>query len=171
MSRMKLAFAVAIAVVVLAACGRTAPPPAAAGAAATAKAVPDFTLTDVDGKEFHLADTNGTVRLVDFWATWCAPCREEIPMFKDLHTAYASKGFHLVGIAMDDEGASVVKPFVDQNKLPYLTLIGNNAVAESFGGVVGLPSAFLIDRDGKIVDSWVGAVPRSVLEKRIQSLL
>jgi peroxiredoxin len=167
MPRITLARPLAIAVLVLAACGRAAPPPAAVAA----KSVPDFTLTDVEGKEFHLADTNGTVRLVDFWATWCAPCREEIPMFKDLHAAYGSKGFHLVGIAMDDEGASVVKRFVDENKLPYLTLIGNNAVAESFGGVVGLPSAFLIDRDGKIVDSWVGAVPRSVLEKRIQSLL
>ena len=159
----------AIAVLVLAACGRAAPPPVAA--TATAKTVPDFTLTDVEGKEFHLADTNGTVRLVDFWATWCAPCREEIPMFKDLHAAYGPKGFHLVGIAMDDEGVSVVKPFVDENKLPYPTLIGNSAVAESFGPLVGLPSAFLIDRNGKIVDSWVGAVPRSVLEKRIQSLL
>jgi len=169
MPRLTVARPLAIAVLVLAACGRAAPPPAAG--AASAKSVPEFTLTDVEGKEFHLADTNGTVRLVDFWATWCAPCREEIPMFKDLHATYAAQGFHLVGIAMDDEGVSVVKPFVDENKLPYPTLIGNNAVAESFGGVVGLPSAFLVDRNGKIVDSWVGAVPRSVLEKRIKSLL
>jgi len=150
---------------ILLGCGRSAPPPAAVTSA------PDFTLTDVDGKVFRLADTKGSVRLVDFWATWCAPCREEIPMFKDFHALYGSKGFTLVGIAMDDEGLSKVKPFVDENKLPYLTLIGNEAVAESFGGLVGFPSAFLIDREGRIVDSWVGAVPRAVLEKRIQSLL
>lgn len=92
-------------------------------------------------------------------------------MFKDFHALYGSKGFTLVGIAMDDEGLAKVKPFVDENQLPYLTLIGNEAVAESFGGLVGFPSAFLIDREGRIVDSWVGAVPRAVLEKRIQSLL
>jgi len=146
-------------------CGRGAPPPAAITTA------PDFTLNDIDGKVFRLADTKGTVRLVDFWATWCAPCREEIPMFKDLHALYGAKGFTLVGIAMDDEGVPTVKPFVEEAKLPYVTLIGNEAVAESFGGIVGFPSAFLIDRDGRIVDSWVGAVPRAVLEKRIQSLL
>jgi peroxiredoxin len=146
-------------------CGRSAPPPAAVTTA------PDFTLTDVDGKVFRLADTKGTVRLVDFWATWCAPCREEIPMFKEFHALYGAKGLTLVGIAMDDEGLPKVKPFVDEEKLPYVTLIGNDAVADAFGGLVGFPSAFLIDREGRIVDSWVGAVPRAVLEKRIQSLL
>jgi len=154
-----------VAMALLAGCARSAPPPAAVTSA------PEFTLTDVEGKVFRLADTKGTVRLVDFWATWCAPCREEIPMFKDFHALYGSKGFTLVGIAMDDEGLAKVKPFVDENQLPYLTLIGNEAVAESFGGLVGFPSAFLIDREGRIVDSWVGAVPRAVLEKRIQSLL
>jgi peroxiredoxin len=92
-------------------------------------------------------------------------------MFKDLHATYGPKGFTLVGIAMDDEGEAKVKPFVDEQKLPYLTLIGDDKVAESFGGLVGFPTAFLIDREGHIVDSWVGAVPRPVLEKRIQSLL
>jgi len=147
-------------------CGKSAAPPAAAVTTA-----PDFELTDVNGKVFRLADTKGTVRLVDFWATWCAPCREEIPMFKDLHALYGPKGFQLVGIAMDDEGLAIVKPFVDELKLPYLTLIGNERVAESFGGLVGFPSAFLVDREGHIVETWVGAVPRPILEKRIQSLL
>ncbi len=149
----------------VAACGRSAPAPDAV------KTVPDFELTGVDGKIFRLADTKGTVRLVDFWATWCAPCVEEIPMFKDLHALYGPKGLTLVGIAMDDEGLSKVKPFVDELKLPYPTLIGNESVATSFGGIVGFPSAFLVDREGRIVESWVGAVPRAVLEKRIQSLL
>ena len=132
---------------------------------------PEFELKDVEGRAFRFSDTKGTVRLVDFWATWCAPCREEIPMFKDLHAAYGPKGFTLVGIAMDDEGAEKVKPYVDELKIPYVTLIGNDAVATSFGGIVGFPSKFLIDREGRIVDSWVGVVPRAVLEKRIQSLL
>jgi cytochrome c biogenesis protein CcmG/thiol:disulfide interchange protein DsbE len=139
--------------------------------AADAKTAPDFELKDVDGKPFRFSDGKGTVRLVDFWATWCAPCREEVPMFKELHATYGSKGFTLVGIAMDDEGVEKVKPFVDELKLPYVTLIGNETVATSFGGLVGFPSKFLVDREGHIVDSWVGVVPRAVLEKRIQSLL
>jgi peroxiredoxin len=146
----------------------------ACGGAPASKPVttaPDFTLKDVRGNVFRLSDAKGTVRLVDFWTTWCAPCREEIPMFKDLHAVYGSKGFMLVGIAMDDEGLEKVGPFVDSAKIPYLTLIGNESVATSFGGVVGFPTKFLIDREGRIVESWVGPVPRAVLEKRIQALL
>ena len=143
---------------------------AKAPAQAVTKA-PEFELKDVQGKTFRLSDTKGQVRLVDFWATWCAPCREEIPMFKELHALYGSKGFTLVGIAMDDEGLEKVKPFVDENKIDYLTLIGNQDVADSFGGIVGFPSKFLVDREGRIVDSWVGEVPRSVLESRIKALL
>jgi thiol-disulfide isomerase/thioredoxin len=139
--------------------------------AAKVTTAPEFTLKDVEGHDFHMSDAKGTVRLVDFWATWCAPCREEIPMFKELHAAYGAKGFTLVGIAMDDEGAAIVKPYVDEMKIPYLTLLGNEGVAESFGGVFGFPSKFLVDRDGRIVESWVGVVPREVLEKRIVSLL
>jgi peroxiredoxin len=152
----------------LTSCGGGGGAPAKVSLATTA---PDFELKDVDGKVFHLSDAKGTVRLVDFWATWCAPCREEIPMFKDLHATYGAKGFTLVGIAMDDEGVAKVKPYVDELKLPYLTLIGNEDVAKAFGGIVGFPSKFLVDREGHIVDSWVGAVPRAVLEKKIQSIL
>ena len=137
----------------------------------TAKTAPDFELKDVAGKAFRFSDAKGTVRLVDFWATWCAPCREEIPMFKELQATYGPKGFTMVGIAMDDEGVETVKPYVDELAIPYLTLIGDEKVATSYGPIVGFPSKFLVDREGRIVDSWIGVVPRSVLEKRIQSLL
>jgi cytochrome c biogenesis protein CcmG/thiol:disulfide interchange protein DsbE len=145
--------------------GRAPAPPAAL------KVAPDFALKDLQGNLYHSSDAKGTVRLVDFWATWCAPCRQEVPMFKDFHAAYGSKGFTLVGIAMDDEGVEKVKPYVDDMKIPYLTLIGDEGVVDAFGGVVGFPTKFLIDREGRIVDSWVGEVPRAVLEKKIQSLL
>jgi len=162
------AIVVAAFAVLLGGCGggkSTPAPPAALTVA------PDFELKDIDGKTYRFSDAKGTVRLVDFWATWCAPCREEIPMFKDFHAAYGPKGFSLVGIAMDDEGVEKVKPFVDELKIPYLTLIGNEGVVDKFGGIVGFPTKFLVDREGRIVDSWVGEVPRAVLEKKIQSLL
>jgi len=169
------ASAVLLLLATLAGCRGGAPSPSAASAPAPSgiagKQAPEFELTDVNGVTVHLSDSKGTVRLVDFWTTWCAPCREEIPMFKELHAAYAQKGFTLVGIAMDDEGLAKVKPFVEENKLPYLTLIGTEPVAASFGGVVGFPTKFLVDRDGKIVEFWVGPVPRSVLEQKIQELL
>ena len=92
-------------------------------------------------------------------------------MFKELNAAYGSKGFTLVGIAMDDEGVQKVKPYVDEMTIPYLTLIGNESVVDAFGGVVGFPTKFLIDREGRIVDVWVGEVPRAILEKKIQALL
>ena len=166
-TRIAAALGVAAALALLGCGGKVAAPPAPTAVASA----PDFELKDLDGKVFKLSDAKGTVRLVDFWATWCAPCREEIPMFKELQAAYGPKGFKLVGIAMDDEGLEKVKPFADDLKISYLTLIGNESVATAFGGIVGFPSKFLVDREGRIVDRWVGVVPRSVLEKRIQSLL
>jgi len=146
--------------------GTSAPQPAA-----EVKTAPEFELKDVEGNVYRSDSAKGTVRLVDFWATWCSPCRDEIPMFKDFSATYGPRGFTLVGIAMDDEGVAKVKPFVDENKIAYLTLIGDEAVVDAFGGVVGFPTKFLIDRQGRIVDHWVGEVPRAVLEKKIQSLL
>jgi thiol-disulfide isomerase/thioredoxin len=154
--------------VLLSGCGGGSRTPPLVSATRTA---PTFSLKDVEGNLYSSESAKGTVRLVDFWATWCAPCRDEIPMFKEFNATYGPKGFTLVGIAMDDEGVAKVKPFVDDNKIPYLTLIGDDGVVEAFGGVVGFPTKFLIDREGRIVESWVGEVPRSILEKKIQSLL
>ena len=133
--------------------------------------VPDFELKDVQGSPVAFSSTSGSVRLVNFWATWCAPCREEIPTFKELEASYGPRGFKLVGIAMDDEGAGVVKPFVEEMGIGYLNLLGNDEVAEKFGGIVGYPTSFLVDRQGKVVKSWTGLVPKSILVKEIEALL
>lgn len=92
-------------------------------------------------------------------------------MFKDLHARYGAKGLTLIGIAMDDEGATVVDPFVRENQMPYVNLIGNEDVASAWGPLRGLPTKFLVDKQGRIVDTFFGPVPRSVLEKKIESLL
>jgi cytochrome c biogenesis protein CcmG/thiol:disulfide interchange protein DsbE len=161
-----LSFAVAT---ILLAASCSAPPPAASSS--EAKPAPDFELKDLTGKTVHLSDSAGTVRLVDFWATWCAPCREEIPMFKDFHARYGPRGFTLIGIAMDDEGTEVVEPFVRENGMPYINLLGNEAVASAYGPLSGLPTKFLIDKNGNIVEKFFGPVPRAVLEKKIETLL
>jgi cytochrome c biogenesis protein CcmG/thiol:disulfide interchange protein DsbE len=161
----------AISLVLLAACGGAPSSQTPAAPAADAKLAPDFELKDVSGKTVKLSDSNGTVRLVDFWATWCSPCREEIPMFKDLHARYGSRGLTLIGIAMDDEGSSVVEPFVRENAMPYLNLLGNEDVASAYGPLRGLPTKFLVDREGRIVATYFGPVPRKVLESKIESLL
>jgi thiol-disulfide isomerase/thioredoxin len=153
----------------LVSCG--APSPAPTAPQASAKPAPGFELPDLTGKTVKLSDSAGTVRLVDFWATWCAPCREEIPMFKDLHARYGSRGLTLIGIAMDDEGGSVVEPFVRENGMPYLNLLGNEAVASAWGPLRGLPTKFLVDKDGNIVETFFGPVPPKVLERKIESLL
>ena len=152
----------------LGSCSRGARTPAPA---AETRVAPEFELKDVQGNLYKSSSASGNVQLVDFWATWCAPCRKEIPMFKDFHATYGPKGFTLVGIAMDDEGVEKVGPYVDEMKIPYLTLIGDEGVVDKFGGVVGFPTKFLIDRQGRIVETWTGEVPRSVLEKKIQALL
>jgi thiol-disulfide isomerase/thioredoxin len=166
---------VALQAAIIAGCGG---PPADTSGGETAgtagreqKAAPDFSLEDLEGKTVRLSDSGGKVRLVDFWATWCAPCREEIPQFKELYAQYKDQGFELIGIAMDEEGAKVVRPFVEKHQVSYTNLLGNEKVEQAFGGVLGYPTAFFIDRDGKIVDSYVGGVPKRVFEARLRELL
>ena len=144
---------------------------ASEGSSSSTEVAPEFSLPDLDGNTVRLSDFDGQVKLVDFWATWCAPCREEVPMFKELHEKYSAEGFALVAISMDDEGADVVRPFVEELEIPYTNLIGDAEVEEAFGPIVGYPMAFLVDRDGKIVKTFVGAKPRKILEGKIQELL
>jgi peroxiredoxin len=135
------------------------------------KLAPDFALTDLSGKTVRLADFRGKVVLLDLWATWCSPCREEIPDFVELQTRYAERGFTLVGIALDEEGAKVVKPFAQQVGINYPIVIGNTGVSAAYGGVQALPTAFLIGRDGRILQAFVGDRARSDFERAIRSAL
>lgn len=151
----------------LAGCGAPAPAPFKAEGGA----VPDLQLAALDGSAIRLAERKGRVVLVNFWATWCAPCREEIPDFNDLYAAYRESGLDIVAISMDEEGEEVVRPFVQENGMAYPVAIGSDEVAEAFGGVVGFPTTFLVDREGKVVDSWVGVIPRRILEEKVRTLM
>jgi thiol-disulfide isomerase/thioredoxin len=147
---------------------------------AAGKPEPDLKLKDLDGKDISLADYKGKVVFLNFWATWCDPCRVEIPWLIDMQAKYASRGFTVVGVAMDDEGKSVVAPFIAKERfdvngqqLPmgYPILLGTDEAEDKFGGILGYPTSFLISRDGKIVEKFQGLKSSDELVKAIESQL
>jgi peroxiredoxin len=135
------------------------------------RAAPDFALKDAEGKLVHLSDYRGKVVLLDFWATWCGPCKIEIPWFMDFQRQNQEKGLVVLGISMDDEGWEIVKPYLASMKVNYRVLIGNDHTAQLYGGVDALPTTFLIDREGKIAAVHVGLVDRKDFENGISELL
>jgi thiol-disulfide isomerase/thioredoxin len=141
---------------------------------------PDVTFKDLDGKDVTLASLKGKVVIVNFWATWCDPCREEIPWLIEFQQKYADKGFTFVGIATDEEGKSVVQPFVQTTNfnvnghptlMNYPIVLGGDDIEAKFGGLLGLPTSIVISRDGKIQKKYIGIANRASLEKDIQALL
>lgn len=151
-------------------CHGQAATPGAAKALGAGRLAPAFSLTDLSGKTLDLAAYRGRVVLLDFWATWCAPCRTEIPQFIDLQNRYRDQGLRIVGISLDDEAAPV-RAFYQQLKMNYPVAIGDAALAERYGGVLGLPLAFVIGCDGRIHGRHAGETPVSVIERDITSLL
>ncbi len=133
---------------------------------------PDFTLPTVDGsKQVKLSDLRGKAVLLNFWATWCGPCKLEIPWFLELQKEYASQGLVIVGVSMDDDPKKEVPPFAKEMKIDYPVLAGTEAVADLYGGVEGLPITFYIDRNGKIVKKIMGLASHSDIEEGIKMAL
>ena len=130
----------------------------------------DFSLSNLAGETVNLSDSAGRVRLIDFWATWCAPCREEIPMLNDLHATYGEQGLTILAISDPDEGADVVGPFAKEHETIYVNLLGTDEIYSQYQ-VFGMPTAYLVDGEGRIVEMFVGAKPRKVLEGKIRALL
>jgi thiol-disulfide isomerase/thioredoxin len=131
-----------------------------------------FTMKDVNGNDVKLSSYKGKVILLDFWATWCGPCKLEIPWFIEFQQKYKDRGFTVIGISSDDELATL-KPFVAQYKMNYPVLqgLGRDDVHEAFGPVYGLPTTLLIGRDGKICKKHMGLSPKAEFEKEILGLL
>jgi peroxiredoxin len=131
---------------------------------------PDFNLKDASGKDVKLADLKGKVVLVNFWATWCEGCQVEIPWFIEFQKKYASRGLVVVGISMDDDGWKSVKPWIEEKKVNYPIVIGNDGLGTQYG-LVGMPLTALVDREGKIVDVHQGIVDKTAIGQRIKNLL
>jgi len=134
------------------------------------KKAPDFALKDANGQTVHLSDYRGKVVLLDFWATWCGPCKVEIPWFQEFERQNKDKGFAVLGVAMDDDGWDAVKPFAQERGINYRLVLGNDAVGDQYG-VDAMPTTLLIDRDGNIASIHVGLTGKSEFEDGIQELL
>ncbi len=135
------------------------------------KKAPDFTLKDSNGKTVNLADYKGKVVLLNFWATWCGPCKIEIPWFIDFEQKYKDKGFAVVGVSMDEDGWNAVKPYLSESHINYRVLLGNDSVGTLYGGVDSLPTTFVIDQDGRIAATHIGLVSKSDYQTEIVQLL
>ncbi len=147
---------------------------------AVAPPAPELTLKDLRDKDVPLSQFKGKVVLVNFWATWCEPCRVEIPWLIDLQTKYGSKGFTVLGVAMDDEGKKAVAPYVEKERftvngrpepMNYPILLGDDATASKFGGLIGFPTSMMISRDGRVVKRFTGLISYEEVEASIKSLL
>jgi thiol-disulfide isomerase/thioredoxin len=142
---------------------------------------PNFTLQDLHGQSVSLASFKGHPMVVDFWATWCGPCKLEIPWLEDLQKQYASQGLQIIGISADDLDKSdpaklftqkrEIGDFATSMHINYPVLLDANAIADSWGGVDALPTTFFIDRNGKIVASTVGLAPRDEIVSDIQKAM
>jgi cytochrome c-type biogenesis protein len=133
-------------------------------------AAPDFTLTNINGSKLSLADYKGKVVLLDFWATWCGPCRVEIPWFVELQQKYRDQGFVVIGVATRDNAAAVEK-FYQQFHLNYPVALGNDELSAQYGGLIGLPTSFVIGRDGRIYAEHTGTTGKDVFDGEIKQLL
>jgi thiol-disulfide isomerase/thioredoxin len=142
------------------------------------KPAPELKLKDLDGKDVALSDLKGKVVFVNFWATWCGPCLDEIPSLIDMQNQYASKGFTVVGIAMDEQGKSVVAPFVAKElydvkgqklHINYPILLGTDDAGEKFGGILGYPTSFLISRSGVQLMKFQGPPDLAMIAQSIDS--
>lgn len=132
---------------------------------------PDFTLQDSGGQDVTLSELEGKVVLLNFWATWCGPCKIEMPWFLEFQQKYRDRGFTVIAVSMDEEGWDVVRPFLNELKPNFPVVIGNDKMGDDFGGVVALPTTFIIDKEGKIASTHQGLVSKSKYEKEIEQLL
>ena len=134
--------------------------------------VPDLTLETLDGASIDLAKQDGRVLLVNFWATWCAPCREEIPDLKALHSDLKEDGLTVIGVALDRKGREVVDPFVDKHEINYPIVVDAEGTAEAeLGPIPGLPTTILVTPDGQITKRVVGIFPTDEMRPTLQDML
>lgn len=139
--------------------------------AQTRSVAPDFTLKTADGKAITLSKLKGKVVLINFWATWCGPCRAEIPGFLEVYKKYRTRNFEIIGISLDNSGWKVVNPFVEKYKIDYPIVLGDDSLVKAYGNFNAIPTTFLVDKKGNVVEEHVGYLSKEDLEKKLKPLL
>jgi cytochrome c biogenesis protein CcmG/thiol:disulfide interchange protein DsbE len=169
--------AVAVVLIALAGCssGRVAMGPEEARASEEEAGIgglaPDFTLQNAAGEQVKLSDYQGQVVLLNFWATWCGPCKIEMPWFIEFQRKYKDQGFAVLAVSLDEEGWDVVRPYAEELKANFPVLLGDEQVADSFGSIQALPTTLIIDRQGRISKRHQGLVSKGEYVDGIESLL
>lgn len=130
---------------------------------------PNFTLPSLGGDDFILSSLKGKVIILDFWATWCSPCRKEIPGFIELYREYKDEGLEIVGVCLESEAA--VKPFAEETGINYALVFANQEIVQRYGGIRYVPTTFIIDRQGNIIKKHIGYTSRETFEEEIKELL
>lgn len=131
----------------------------------------DFVLTTLEGDTIRLSDYRGKVVIIDIWDTWCPPCRKGIPEFIEMFNTYRKKGFVVLGLALGQRGIDKVRSFAVEYKMDYPVAVLDQKVLDDYGPIRGIPTAFLIDREGRIVKKYVGYRPKQEFENDIESIL
>ena len=147
------------------------------------KPAPDFALEDLNGKKVSLADYKGKPLMINFWATWCGPCKLETPWLVELNNEYAGKGFVILGIDSENDGVvpsdkdgwakdkALVAKFVKQEKMPYSILLGGDSITKAYGDFDAMPTSFWVDRNGKVIAAQMGITSKDDLEEKIKKAL
>jgi peroxiredoxin len=168
--RFFLLFVVAVCVIILLVALRKSRPVIAPQLKVGTELAPDFTLRAIDGSSLRLSDYRSKVILLDFWATWCAPCQEEIPRFVEWQNEYRDRGLQVIGVSMDDSPEPVQK-FSREFRMNYPVAIGTQGIASQYGGILGLPVNFVIGRDGKIKTKHLGMYDLTLLKRELNEQL
>lgn len=132
---------------------------------------PPFSLTDISGNRVSSSQFLGKPTVINFFATWCPPCREEIPGFVEIYDKYRSRGFELVGISFDTDTKEDLPAFMMQNRIGYRVLLGDVATAQAYGGVSTIPTTFFVGKDGRIRNVVVGYIDKDTFDREVQKLL
>lgn len=170
MQKRFLCFVTAALPLILFAAGSTPGVHATLQPAGQRKLAPEVALTDSAGKPMKLADYRGKVVLLNFWATWCGGCKEEMPWYSQFEKTYGPSGFAVIGVSLDEDGWGIVKPFLTKSNIPYRIVLGDDATGKKYN-VDAMPVSLLLDRQGRIAANYTGLVDRADIESNIKQML